>query len=163
MRTTSFRLTGGRVLAILIAFFLLIIIANAFLITLAVRSFPGEQEKKSYLQGLAFNEQIAAREQQRALGWTAAFSRMAEDDGAVVFTLVFTSAAGAPIPQLEIAGALARPVDDDADIPLAFAETAPGVYQATIDAAATGAWRLSAVATSARGERFELEKRLTLE
>ena len=161
MKTAPFRLTGGRVLAILLAFFLLIVIANAFLITLAVRSFPGEQEKKSYLQGLAFNELIAERERQQALGWTAEFSRSSRDDGA--FTLAFTNAAGAPISGLDVTGALARPADDNADIALAFTETAPGVYQATIDEAAAGAWRLSAVATSARGERFELEKRLTLE
>ena len=66
----SFRLTGVHVLTAILAFFAVIIFVNAIFLTLALRSYPGEHEAKSYMQGLNYNERLAARERQAALGWT---------------------------------------------------------------------------------------------
>jgi len=163
MTARSFQLTGAHVFAMLVAFFLAIIIANAIFITLAIRSFPGEQEKKSYLQGLAFNDRLAAREAQERLGWKAEIAGARLEDGKAEVVLRFRSAAGAPISGLTITGRLARPADDDSDHALAFLATAPGRYSASVDGLAPGAWRLTAAASNERGDRFALEKRLTLE
>lgn len=163
MTAHSFRLTGGHVLAMLIAFFLAIIIANAIFITLAIRSFPGEQEKKSYLQGLAYNDRIAAREAQTRLGWTAEIAGSRLQDGRAEFVLHFKSAGGAPISGLTITGRLARPADDGSDHALTFLAVAPGRYAAIVDGIEPGAWRLFAAAGDERGDSFALEKRLTLE
>jgi nitrogen fixation protein FixH len=163
MTAQSFRLTGRRVLAMLIAFFLAIIIANAIFITLAVRSFPGEQEKKSYLQGLAYNDSLAAREAQEKLGWTAEIAGARLLDRRAEIILRFKSDADAPISGLAVSGRLARPADDKSDHALAFVATAPGSYSAVVDGLEPGAWRLTAAASNARGDRFALEKRLTLE
>lgn len=163
MTARTFRLTGAHVLAALVAFFLAIIIANAIFITLAIRSFPGEQEKKSYLQGLAFNDRLAAREAQERLGWTAEIAGARLPDGQTEIILRFKSASDAPISGLAVSGQLARPANDESDHALAFVATAPGVYSAVVDGLEPGAWRLTAAASSERGERFALEKRLTLE
>lgn len=162
MSAKTFTLNGWHVLVALLSFFGVVILANAIFITMAIRSFPGEQEKKSYLQGLAFNDRIAERTEQEALGWTATInSGRAEDDSADV-TLVFLSASSTPISGLSVSGVLARPASDEFDTPLAFEEVEPGTYRA-VAAADPGAWRLDVQATSERGERFTLEKRLTLE
>jgi nitrogen fixation protein FixH len=163
MTASTFRLTGRHVLAIIIAFFLSIIAANAIFITLAIKSFPGEQEKKSYLQGLAFNDRITERNAQASLGWTAEISDKRNESGDSVVTLIFTAAPGAPVSGLKIVGLMARPADDESDHALRFDETEPGRYIAVIDGAEPGAWRLQAVATNESGDKFALEKRLILE
>lgn len=161
--TSTFRLTGWHVLAMLVAFFLAIIAANAVFITLAVKSFPGEQEKKSYLQGIAFNERIAAREAQSALGWSAEIVRARRLNGAAEIELRFVSASKSPVSQLTLRGMLARPTDDNGDHPVEFVELEPGLYRAEIFGIAPGSWRLDATAISQAGGTFTLEKRLTLE
>ncbi len=163
MTLSSFRLTGRHVLAIVLIFFLSIIAANAIFITFAVKSFPGEQEKKSYLQGLAFNDRIAEREAQAALGWTAAISHMRIESGDTEIALIFTTSGSAPVSGLNISGLFARPADDENDRQLQFSEIAPGRYAAIVKDAEPGVWRLKATAENALGDKFVLEKRLVLE
>lgn len=158
----SFRLTGRHVLAIIVVFFLTIIAANAIFITYAVKSFPGEQEKKSYLQGLAFNDHLKARKTQAALGWTAEIASARLENAHAEIDLYFASSA-APIVDLEISGQLARPADDESDHSLSFEQVAAGRYRAIVDGVEPGIWRLDATAKNQRGDAFALEKRLTLE
>jgi nitrogen fixation protein FixH len=162
MSAATFKLNGKHVLAILIGFFLTVIIANSIFITFAVRSFPGEQEKKSYLQGLAYNDRIAEREAQEMLGWTATIIDATLSGGRTEIELEFLSASSAPISGLNISGVLVRPANDDSDHRFDFSELKSGRYLATIDGAAPGLWRFEATATSDRGETFRLEKRLIL-
>ncbi len=151
------------VLAAIVAFFLTIIAANAIFITLAVKSFPGEQEAKSYRQGLAYNDKLAAREAQAALGWTAEISSVRHADGAVAIDLVFASATATPVSGLVISGALSRTIDNESDRTLEFYEVEPGRYQTTLDGIEPGAWRFASAATSDQGAVFILEKRLVLQ
>ncbi len=162
MSHRSFMLNGKHVLAMFLVFFAIIIIANAVFITFAVKSFPGEQEKKSYLQGVRFNDRLAEREAQNALGWTAEIATARAEDGLVSIELAFRSATNAPISGLSVEGVLSRPVSDEFDAPVAFEELAGGAYRASI-AVPSGAWRLQATATNENGDRFELEKRLLIE
>lgn len=161
--TSAFKLTGKHVLAIIVGFFLMVIAANTIFITLAVKSFPGEQEKKSYLQGLAYNDRIKERERQAALGWSAELTKAGlTNDGAVV-EITFENSSTNPIYGLTVTGLLARPADGKDDHELVFASIGEGRYSAKIEGVAPGLWRLHAVAVSERGEKFELEKRLMLE
>lgn len=162
MSAATFRLNGKHVLGLLAGFFLTVIIANSIFITLAIRSFPGEQEKKSYLQGLAFNDRIAEREAQETLGWTAQITNAALAGGRSQFELEFLSATTEPISGLKISGTLVRPASDDSDHSFQFTEVMHGRYQASIDGTSPGVWRFEATATSERGETFRLEKKLIL-
>lgn len=163
MTAQSFKLTGRHVLAIVLGFFLTVIAANTIFITLAVKSFPGEQEKKSYLQGLAYNDRIKARAEQDALGWTVEIARARLNNGEAEIDLYFTSASAMPISTLKIEGVIGRPADDGDDHGLEFLAVEPGRYRAVLKGLAPGAWRLAAIAHSERGETFVLEKRLVLE
>ena len=159
---TEFRINGRFVLVSMIGFFLAIFIANGILITLAVRSFPGEQEEKSYLQGVAYNQTLEARAEQAALGWTAALTDLRRDGQKATIELTFKTASGTPLSSLALSGLLARAVDDDHDRAVEFAAMGGGRYVAEIDGVAPGAWRLQATAAGVSGETFVLEKRLTL-
>lgn len=159
---TEFRINGRFVLLSMIGFFLAIFIANGILITLAVKSFPGEQEEKSYLQGIAYNRTLEARAQQAALGWTAALTDLRREGQKATIELTFKTASGTPLSSLALSGVLVRTVDDDHDRAIAFAPMGDGRYVAEVDGMTPGAWRLQATAAGVSGESFVLEKRLTL-
>jgi len=158
----EFRITGRHVLFGMVGFFGLIIAVNAVFITLAVRSFPGEQERKSYLQGVNYNDRLAERAAQETLGWTVSLETAALQGDDAVIEIAFRHNGGGPLYDLDVAGVLSRPVDDDADVALAFQPAGPGIYR-TSAPAGPGAWNLAARATSRRGERFDLETRIVLE
>lgn len=158
----EFRINGRFVLLSMIGFFLAIFIANGILITLAVKSFPGEQEKKSYMQGIAYNQTLQARAEQAALGWTAALTDLRRDGQKATIELSFKTASGTPLSGLALTGVLARAVDDDHDHAVEFVPMGAGRYVAEIEGLAPGAWRLHATAAGSAGETFVLEKRLTL-
>ncbi len=149
-------LTGGHVLIMVIAFFAVIIAANVAFIVMAVRTFPGEDVRRSYVQGLNYNETLRARAAQQALGWQAS-ARLDRSAGLVEITLV--DAAGAPLEHASLEGALQRPLDASADRALVFENTGGGRFIAPVEALPEGQWRLRAQAT--RGaDAFALEARL---
>jgi nitrogen fixation protein FixH len=148
-----FTIKGWHVLVGMIAFFALIICVNVVFITLALRSFPGEETRRSYVQGLAYNEVIAEREAQAALGWTATANLTQTQ-----VLVRITDADGAPVSALALTGVLQHPADMDLDRALAFEELRPGVYAADAQGVAEGQWRLTA---EAEGETpFVLEREL---
>lgn len=150
---SRFRVKGWHVLAGMIAFFGVIIAVNTVFITLAVGSFPGEETKRSYVQGLAYNDVIAEREAQAALGWRAAANLTPTQ---VLISVV--DADGVPVANLRFEGALQHPADMERDRVLAFEELRPGVYAADAQGLAEGQWRLTA---EAEGDTpFALEREL---
>lgn len=163
MSTRTFRLKGRHVLAMLLGFFALVAGANAIFITFAVRSFPGEEEKKSYLQGLHYNDRLAERRAQEALGWSAEVASAGLQDGVATIELIYRSADGAPIHALEVSGLIGRPASRTDDQALVFISASEGIYRAEIEGLAPGVWKLTARAQNMRGEAFELETKLVLE
>jgi len=161
MTSASFTLTGKHVLAIFAGFFSIVIIANAIFITLAVKSFPGEQEKKSYLQGIHFNDRIAERDAQNALGWNVEIAAIRSEGDRFFIDLIFQSSAKTALSGLIVEGNIARPTSDKSDAAIGFEEVSAGLYRASVSAS-PGAWMLQATATNEKGDRFELEKRLMI-
>lgn len=159
-----FRLTGWHVLAMMVLFFGSISAVNAVMITLAVKSFPGEQQKKSYMQGLQYNEVLQARDAQDALGWTI-FSLDGESLPAhkTEIRLQVMDAAGLPVQGLAISGMIGRPATDRQDRDVSFAEGENGIYTVTISGLEGGNWLLSAQGQAGSGEVLTMEKRLWLE
>lgn len=147
---SEFRVTGRFVLFALIGFFLCIFAANAIFISLAVKSFPGEQVEKSYLQGLNYNDTLAARRAQESLGWKASIAVARKGEDARI-ELTFRDRANTPLADLEVTGALARPADNNDDRALVFSPHGAGVYAANISALPEGVWRFEALAKDADG------------
>ncbi|MEM8771337.1 MAG: FixH family protein [Pseudomonadota bacterium] len=159
---TEFRLTGKHVLAMLIGFFLVILTANVIFINFAVRTFPGEKEEKSYLQGLNYNDRLAARAEQAALGWTATIEEALLVGNQVELKMTIVSADGAPLRGLNVDGALSRPASKAQDRSIVFVETGNGEYVAS-SPAASGVWILEGKAVNNRDDVFEFSSRLMLQ
>ncbi|MEO1014405.1 MAG: FixH family protein [Pseudomonadota bacterium] len=162
----EFRITGRHVLGALIAFFAVIFIANGIFLTLALRSFPGEHVEKSYLQGLNYNETLARREAQAALGWRVSIEEatLAEDEA--VISLRFQDAENVALIGLDLAATLSRPANDQNDQSLEFEPQGGGLYRAIASDVAPGAWVLSVAAYRPYQEEapaFEFDAKVALQ
>jgi len=144
------RLRGVHVLWMMLGFFGLVIGVNAVFITLAVGSFPGEDVRRSYLQGLHYNETIAERRAQAALGWQVSAEAFETGEGRDI-AVQFAARDGAPLDGLEVTGVLMRPTDAREDAGLRFTPCGPGRYCAKLGGSAPGQWRLRARAQGPQG------------
>ena len=162
MMQREFRLTGRHVLLVLIGFFVVIIAANAVFMSFALRTFPGEKEEKSYLQGLNYNDRLHARAEQAKLGWTASISEVSFEHGLASIRLTMNDRSGLPLSGLEITGMLLRPAADEQDTDFVFEPRGEGDYAGAVSAG-QGQWEMAGVATDDNGNQFEFATRLILE
>lgn len=151
---------GAHVLAALLAFFAIVIAVNVTFVVFAVRSFPGEDVRRSYLQGLNYNATIAERRAQAALGWHAV-AVLSDQEGGVVLNVALRDAEGAPIDGLVVAGALRWPTDERRDHDLVFEPRGQGRYVARVPSLAAGRWLLRARAERGDGQKLDFETELT--
>ena len=77
-------LKGWHVLLIMLGFFGVMFAVNGVFLYHAITSFPGEDVKKSYVQGLNYNQTLSARASQADLGWRAEAGLR---DGTIAFRL----------------------------------------------------------------------------
>ncbi|PIW27288.1 MAG: hypothetical protein COW29_11610 [Rhodobacterales bacterium CG15_BIG_FIL_POST_REV_8_21_14_020_59_13] len=146
---------GYHVLIGLLVFFAIIIAVNAIFLTQAVRTFRGEDEPRSYIQGINYNDTLERREAQAELGWTAV-SRV----GAAGVRLEITDADGQGVTGLMMEARLRHPADSGLDIPLSLLGDGPGVYTAGVSIPA-GRWTL--VVSTPAGPPFEMEQEIWLQ
>lgn len=156
----SFELRGWHVLAIMLAFFGAVIAVNVAFAVVAVRSFPGEDVRRSYLQGLHYNQTIAERRAQAALGWQAeAALQGGANDASLLVELHARD--GAPLDQAQVTGELERPTDSRLDRAISFENAGGGRYVARLDGPLhEGRWRLRARAENASGGALDFEANL---
>lgn len=126
--------TGRHMLAIMLAFFGVIIAVNLTLATLAGRSWTGLEVKNSYVASQDYNAALAVADRQRARGWQ---SKLVHEAGSL--TLTVTTASGNAVRRAELEALLKRPVHENDDRELKFQEVGPGVYRAATSME-PGAW-----------------------
>ena len=146
-------LTGYHVLAMVTAFFVLIIAADVLFSVLAYRTFSGEVASNPYEAGLAFNRTLAQRRREAALGWSA----QVDTPRPGVVAVRVRDRAGVALPRLSLTGVLERPATETGRQVLAFEPTGDGWYTARADLA--GAWDLRAEARDGQN-LLEIETRL---
>ena len=152
-------LTGRGVLLWLGAFFGLIFVTNTIFITVAVKTFRGEDEQQPYLQGVQYNRTLANRAQQASLGWRATVDGQRSPDGETKIQISLRGRDGVVQTGVRLAGELRHPADENRDRALKFSEVAPGLFVARVKAEA-GNWD---VVVSNQGEvPFEARRRLWL-
>ncbi|WP_395685002.1 FixH family protein [Aestuariivirga sp.] len=140
---TERQLTGWHVLAMLVAFFGVILGVNLTLAYFANSTWSGLVVANGYVASQSFDEDLARARAQEALGWTVAVSF--ERDS---IKLSFTDAQGSAIDRLAITGKLERTVTDKQDQALTFASLGGGAYAAPATLSA-GVWE---VEVDARGD-----------
>jgi nitrogen fixation protein FixH len=154
-------ITGWHVLAIFLVLFGVVIAVNVTFVTMALKTFSGETDH-AYMEGLRFNEQIAANRTQATQGWTMALSMARGAGGDARFTASLRDAEGKPVDGAIMTGLVGRTTTDGQDMALAFTEAAPGDYVAAVDRLGPGRWLFKVSANRAGDAPFEAETRVSL-
>lgn len=150
-------LKGWHVLLMLLGFFGVMFAVNGVFLYHAITSFPGEDVKKSYVQGLNYNDTLSARAAQSELGWRA---EAGLQDGTIIFRL--RDADDAPITGQVVVGELRRLATQEDDMSIAFAMRPNGEYLADGSILSKGRWLLTVTVMDADSETgvFKVEKSL---
>lgn len=131
------KLKGWHVLMIMLGFFGVVFAVNGVFLYNAITSFPGEDVKKSYVQGLNYNQTLAARAAQIDMGWSAAAGIEGEE---VVFQL--TDAKAQPVSGRVVIAELRRRASANHDQTLALTALSEGEYTASVGKLDKGEWEL---------------------
>lgn len=154
-----FEIKGWHVLAAMLAGFGLVIAVNVAFAVIAVSTFPGEDVRRSYLQGVQYNETLATRRAQAALGW-AATAEFVIHDSVSAIAVAISDREGRPLNGASLRGDLQWPTDAGHDRALTFEAIGDGRYMARVDDLQPGRWRLRGRAERDEGA-LDFEAELT--
>ena len=155
-------LTGRKVLAMLIAFFGVVIGVNVTMAKLAIKTLPGTEVDSAYTASLGYETEILAARDQSARNWKvdAHIERLA--GGAALLQVEARDRDGRPVTGLKFQGRFERPTDKRADLAIALAEVGIGIYRGRLDAVAPGQWDLVLEGDNASGRMFLSKNRVLL-
>lgn len=126
--------TGWHMLAIMLAFFGVIIAVNVTMATFARTSWTGFVVENSYVASQQFNARMAETRAQAALGWQG---KLSLHDGYAFYEL--TDRGGRAVSLKGVALTFKRPVDDREDTRIVLTRDGDGTYRAD-QPIADGAW-----------------------
>ncbi len=149
-------LTGRRVLAWLVGFFLVVASVNAVFIYAGIRSWPGLVSEHSYEEGLAYNQTLAAVRANAAMGWVA---RLDYRDGQATLTL--TDRDGRAVDGMQVEAVFTRPVGQTAEVAAALRSRGGGRYAAAVALPMPGQWEMAVTVDGAR-DRFHATERMVV-
>ncbi|WP_373504435.1 FixH family protein [Aestuariivirga sp.] len=142
MAATEKQLTGKHVLAMLVAFFGVIVGVNFLMAYLANSTWSGLVVANGYVASQSFDKDLAKARAQEALGWKVEFSHAGDR-----LRITFEDAQATKLDGLVITGDLERTVTDTQDQKLTFTAIGPGVYSAPAKLA-PGVWEVEIDASS---------------
>ena len=154
-------LTGGKVLAMLIAFFAIVIGVNVIMMKLAILTLPGTEVDSAYTASLGYEKEIAAARDQNARRWRVDADIRRGADGGATVQLEARDDSGRPMTGLKFQGRFERPTDKRADLPVELAEVGIGIYRGDTPSIAPGQWDLVIEGDKA-GQRMFLSKNRVL-
>ena len=149
-------LTGRHVRNLVLGFFGLILLANGIFIWVSLSTFSGTTEEHAYVEGLRYNDHLAAAAEQRARGWQGGVTLDSER-----LTLILKDSAGLPVRGLLLEARIGRPATRRFDVTLPLLELAPGHYAAELSTA-PGQWIVIIEGEDRLGRPFRTEARLWL-
>ena len=133
------RLKGGHVLAISLAFFGLIIGANATMVTFALTTFSGVEESDAYQKGLNYNQALARKAAEEKSGYTAALDVVRGTDGTAQITVRLQQHA-TPAAGLTVTAMMRHPTDSHRDNTIMLQSGSEGQYAGISAVISPGAW-----------------------
>lgn len=156
-----FALNGRMVAAALVIFFLVVVAANATMLTMALRTMPGVDVKSAYETSQRFNGEIARMHDQAARGWQAQVA-IARTGAGAALAVDLRDRNGAALDGLSVRARLERPATRQEDREANLTETATGRYEAQIADLHAGGWTLALEARRGDETLFVSRSRILL-
>src|SRR5437764_12136435 len=135
-------LAGRMVFCMLVAFFGIVIGVNMIMMRLAIQTLPGTEVDSAYSASLAYENEIAAAQDQNARNWQVDAHIMRSADGTAKLQVEARGNDGKPVSGLKFHGRLERPTDRRADQAVTLTETGAGTYRGSAQFVAAGQWDL---------------------
>jgi nitrogen fixation protein FixH len=155
------RPTGGRPYLWLIAgFAVMILTANATMVTIALSSWRGLDTDEPYIQGLNYNQELEERAAQAALGWQLGVTAEQTGPRTLSLAVVPVDGEGRLLSGAAVDGMLVRPTQEGADVPVRL-DPAGGRYAGELVVPMPGIWDLK-LTVAHQGERLRHEERVYL-
>ena len=153
-------LKGFHVLLWLCGFFGVMFVVNGFFLFYAITTFPGEDVKKSYVQGLDYNRTLAQRAAQAELGWQAEIGLASKS-----LEIRIADSRGTGVSGYEVQVLLRRLATTSDDTVVLAAAQGAGVYLVDISAFSHGQWEVIAnvMEPGSKVALFEARKRVLIE
>ena len=139
-------------------FFAVIFLANGIMLYYALDSWTGLSNDNAFQEGLAYNERLAERERQAALGWQVSFDAVADRPGHLVFDLRIEDDRGAPVSAAAVSVALTRPTHEGHDFTAALSHRGRGHYVGEADLPLPGQWQVEVLVDEPRGPYRQAER-----
>ncbi|MEL6061441.1 MULTISPECIES: FixH family protein [unclassified Methylobacterium] len=157
------RLTGRKVLAILVAFFGTVATADTILLVSATRTWSGLEVASPYRAGQLYNAELARAREQDALGWHLDASAARNPAAVATVTVSLSDGAARPLRGKALQARLERPTDKRQDVAVDLVEVAAGTYTARAEPVARGQWDLVVEVAGADGVAFRRRHRIVLD
>ena len=151
--------------------FVVVLIANGSMLYFATSTFSGLTTRHAYVEGLAYNDRVAAEQAQQALGWSWNFtladiapasSATAPEARTATLRVSGQDAEGRPLDGVALTALVRRPTEQGLDQSVDFRATGPGRYEANLTLPKPGQWDL--LFTARRGDdSYQLRRRLRAE
>ena len=122
------QVTGRMVLAMMVAFFAVIIGVNAFMAHEALSTFRGVDADSAYRAGQLFEHEVALAKAQDAEHWQVDARVTPSPDGTALLDVVARDASGKPLGGMTATVVFARPTDRHLDRTVTVNEDKPGHY-----------------------------------
>lgn len=126
-----------------VGFFMVVLIANGIMLAFALSTFNGLSTDGAYDRGLSYNEVLAERAAQDALGWRLAAGAELLGDGVIDVQLRAMDAADQPVSDAAVTALLSRPINDEHDFTVALRYRGDGLYGAQVPVPLDGLWDLT--------------------
>lgn len=156
-------LTGRGVFLWLAGFFAVIFAVNIFFAFVALDTWSGFESKDAYSAGLAFNDTLDARQQQRSRGWEGAVRAVSNPDGSYELLAEFKDKNGEPLSSLAVVADVIRPTHAGYDLRLEMSPVGNGIYTAALQLPLDGIWDVHLNAEGAAAEEFYGKTRIYVE
>lgn len=148
--------TGWHMLAIMVAFFSVVISVNLTMAYFARSSWTGFVVENRYVASREFNGKVAEHQARTALGWT---SELGIAGGALSYRL--TDSAGNVVAAKRATASFRRPATAVEDLEIAMTPRADGSFAAPIDLR-DGVWIAQIVAEAGLDQPYRYSRRIIL-
>lgn len=148
--------TGWHMLALMVAFFGVVVGVNIFMATSAIRTWTGLVVDNSYVASQQFNTKLANANAQAAKGWQGGLDYQS---GTLRFTLV--DGAAQPLIADTVTIDISRPIGVDGDQTLILSRQSDYAYEADV-ALDPGVWNAAIIVTFPDQPNYEHRARLNI-